>query len=173
LPINILDDFESYKLSNSFENKFSNLNLYGFSAKFRIDLAKNNFVQFETAYRHFDQSDDQILLNIPSLSMNWKSQFSYMDVITLSFNGELWGERSANQHIKSFGFIGSNIEPEKFTLPLFFRSTAHLTIKLNDQFDTFIKGRFSNSKIHGQWGFYEEPSLLLLGGITYKFDFQY
>ena len=173
LPINILGDFESYKLSNSFENKFSNLNLYGFSAKFRIDLAKNNFVQFETAYRYFDQSDDQILLNIPSLSMNWKSQFSYMDVITLSFNGELWGERSANQHIKSLEFFGSNIEPEKFTLPLFFRSTAHLTIKLNDQFDTFIKGRFSNSEIHGQWGFYEEPSLLLLGGITYKFDFQY
>ena len=67
----------------------------------------------------------------------------------------------------------SGFSSHEITLPLFFRSTAHLTIKLNDQFDTFIKGRFSNSEIHGQWSFYEEPSLLLLGGITYKFDFQY
>ena len=69
--------------------------------------------------------------------------------------------------------LSTKVYAEEFTLPLFFRSTAHATIKLNDQFDAFVKGRFSNSETHGQWGFYQEPSFLLLVGVTYKFDFQY
>ena len=105
--------------------------------------------------------------------MNWNSQFHFRNILTLSFNGEVWGDRAANEYIRSLDFIGSNIGPEKFELPLFLRSTFHLTVNLNDQFDAFIKGRFSNSDIHGQWGFYQEPSLIILGGITYKFDFQY
>ena len=173
LPLSILGEIQPYMLSNAFENKFTDIDLYGIRAQIRIDLAKNNFVQFETAYRYYDVVEDQILLNIPSLRMNWKSQFHFRNILTLSFNGEVWGDRAANEYIRSLDFIGSNIGPEKFELPLFLRSTFHLTVKLNDQFDALIKGRFSNSDIHGQWGFYQEPSLIILGGITYKFDFQY
>ena len=173
LPRSFLGEQESFRLSNAYENKFTNVDLYGIRAQIRIDLARNNFVQFETSYRYYDLVEDQVLLNIPALEMNWKSQFRFRNILTLYFNGEVWGDRTAIEYIRSLDFIGSNIGPEKFTLPFFLRSTAHLTIKLNDQFDAFIKGRFSNSDIHGQWGFYQEPSLILLGGITYKFDFQY
>ena len=173
LPLSVLGEQESFRLSNAYENKFTNVDLYGIRAQIRIDLARNNFVQFETAYRYYDLDDNQVLYNIPALEMNWKSQFSFRNILTLYFNGEVWGDRTAIEYIKSLDFIGSNIGPEEFTLPFFLRSTAHLTIKLNNQFDAFIKGRFSNSDIHGQWGFYQEPSLILLGGITYKFDFQY
>jgi hypothetical protein len=94
-------------------------------------------------------------------------------LVTLSFNGEVWGDRAASEHIILNTQASESVYAEEFTLPLFFRSTAHATIKLNDQFDAFVKGRFSNSETHGQWGFYQEPSFLLLVGVTYKFDFQY
>ena len=45
--------------------------------------------------------------------------------------------------------------------------------KIADQFDVFIKGRYSTQGIHGRWAFYPEPPFLLLTGVTYKFDFQY
>lgn len=173
LPLSISGNSEPYRLSNAFENKFTNVDLYGIRAQIRIDLAKNNFVQFETSYRHYDVLEDQTLFNIPSLQMNWKSQFRFRDIVTLSFNGEVWGDRAANEHIILLDQASESLYPEEFTLPLFFRSTAHLTVKLNNQFDAFVKGRFSNSDVHGQWGFYQEPALMILGGITYKFDFQY
>lgn len=173
LPLDIKGSNDSYRLSNSFENKYANVDLYGVKARLRIDLAKNNFVHFETVYRHFELTDDQVLYNIPALQMNWKSQFKFKDILTLAFDGEVWGNRSALEHIILQDQANQRIYPEEISLPLFLRSSAHLTIKLNEQFDAFVKGRFSNSDIHGQWGYFQEPSLLLLGGVTYKFDFQY
>lgn len=173
LPLDIKGSNDAYRLSNSFENKYANVDLYGVKARLRIDLAKNNFVHFETVYRHFELTDDQVMYNIPALQMNWKSQFKFKDILTLAFNGEVWGNRSALEHIILQDQANQSIYPEEISLPLFLRSSAHLTIKLNEQFDAFVKGRFSNSDIHGQWGYFQEPSLLLLGGVTYKFDFQY
>ena len=173
LPLDIKGRNDAYRLSNSFENKYTNVDLYGVKARLRIDLAKNNFVHFETVYRHFELTNDQVLYNIPALQMNWKSQFKFKDILTLAFNGEVWGNRSALEHIILQDQANQSIYPEEISLPLFLRSSAHLTIKLNEQFDAFVKGRFSNSDIHGQWGYFQEPSLLLLGGVTYKFDFQY
>lgn len=173
LPLDIKGSNDAYRLSNSFENKYANVDLYGVKARLRIDLAKNNFIHFETVYRHFELTDDQVLYNIPALQMNWKSQFKFKDILTLAFNGEVWGNRSALEHIILQDQANQSIYPEEISLPLFLRSSAHLTIKLNEQFDAFVKGRFSNSDIHGQWGYFQEPSLLLLGGVTYKFDFQY
>jgi hypothetical protein len=173
LPLDIKGSNDAYRLSNSFENKYANVDLYGVKARLRIDLAKNNFVHFETVYRYFELTDDQVMYNIPALQMNWKSQFKFKDILTLAFNGEVWGNRSALEHIILQDQANQSIYPEEISLPLFLRSSAHLTIKLNEQFDAFVKGRFSNSDIHGQWGYFQEPSLLLLGGVTYKFDFQY
>ena len=173
LPLDIKGSNDTYRLSNSFENKYANVDLCGVKARLRIDLAKNNFVHFETVYRHFELTDDQVMYNIPALQMNWKSQFKFKDILTLAFNGEVWGNRSALEHIILQDQANQSIYPEEISLPLFLRSSAHLTIKLNEQFDAFVKGRFSNSDIHGQWGYFQEPSLLLLGGVTYKFDFQY
>ncbi len=173
LPLDIKGSNDAYRLSNSFENKYANVDLYGVKARLRIDLAKNNFVHLETVYRHFELTDDQVMYNIPALQMNWKSQFKFKDILTLAFNGEVWGNRSALEHIILQDQANQSIYPEEISLPLFLRSSAHLTIKLNEQFDAFVKGRFSNSDIHGQWGYFQEPSLLLLGGVTYKFDFQY
>ena len=173
LPLDIKGSNDAYRLSNSFENKYANVDLYGVKARLRIDLVKNNFIHFETVYRHFELTDDQVMYNIPALQMNWKSQFKFKDILTLAFNGEVWGNRSALEHIILQDQANQSIYPEEISLPLFLRSSAHLTIKLNEQFDAFVKGRFSNSDIHGQWGYFQEPSLLLLGGVTYKFDFQY
>jgi hypothetical protein len=173
LPLNLIGNNEAYRLSNAFENNYTDVDIYGVNAQIRIDLAKNNFVHFETSYRYFDLADNQTLVNIPSLQMKWQSQFQFKDIITLSFNGEVWGDRQALNHVILQNQSLESTFTEQITLPLFVRSTAHFTVKLNEQFDAFVKGRFSNSKQHGQWGYFNEPNLIILGGITYKFDFQY
>jgi len=173
LPLDIKVSNHPYRFSNAFENKYANVDLYGVKAQIRIDLAKNNFVHFETVYRYFELTDDQVLFNIPALQMNWKSQFKFKDILTLAIICEVLGYRTAKKPIVLQDQANQSIYPEEISIPLFLSSTAHLTLKLNEQFDAFIKGRFSNSDIHGKWGYFQEPSFILLGGITYKFDFQY
>jgi hypothetical protein len=173
LPYDSQNQNESYRLSNSFQNQYINADIYGFKASIRIDLAKNNFVRFETLYRFFDLDKDQNLWNIPSLEMNWESQFKWNDRLLFSLNGNLLGDRKA-----AFRpiFLKQDINNSQITsenLPVFITTSAHITYKIADQFDVFIKGRFNTQGIHGRWAFYPEPPFLLLTGVTYKFDFQY
>ncbi len=173
LPYDIKNEDIGFRLSNSFQSQYINTDVYGFKAKIRIDLAKNNFVRFETLYRIFDIDSEKTLWNVPALEMNWESQFKWNDRLLFSLNGNLWGDRKvAFRPI----FLEQDINEAQITeenLPLFIRSTAHITYKITNQFDVFIKGRFNTKGTHGRWAYFPEPPLLLIAGGTYKFDFQY
>ena len=174
LPYDNKNEFESYRLSNAFESRYLDLSFYGFNASIIINLIKHNFIRFEASYRFFDIQQEEILWNIPSLQANWESQIKWNDHFAFSFKGSMWGDRSAavrpiflDQDLSSDLLINEQI------LPIFIRSSAHITYKLTKQFDLFFKGRFNSKGIHGRWSYYPEPPFLILGGITYKFDFQY
>ena len=174
LPFDNENELESYRLSNAFESKYLDLSFYGFNASIIINMIKDNFIRFEASYRFFDTQQEEILWNIPSLQANWESQIKWNDHLAFSFKGSLWGDRSAavrpiflDQELSSDLLINEEI------LPIFIRSSAHITYKLTKQFDLFFKGRFNSKGIHGRWSYYPEPPFLILGGITYKFDFQY
>ena len=105
--------------------------------------------------------------------MNWESQFKWNDRVVFSLNGNLYGDRKAAVRTIFLEQDLTNAQISVENLPLFIRSTAHVTYKISEQFDVFVKGRFNTKGMHGRWAFYPEPPLLLLGGMTYKFDFQY
>ena len=174
LPFDNENELESYRLSNAFESKYLDLSFYGLNASIIINMIKDNFIRFEASYRFFDTQQEEILWNIPSLQANWESQIKWNDHLAFSFKGSMWGDRSAavrpiflDQELSSDLLINEEI------LPIFIRSSAHITYKLTKQFDLFFKGRFNSKGIHGRWSYYPEPPFLILGGITYKFDFQY
>ena len=174
LPFDNENELESYRLSNAFESRYLDLSFYGFNASIIINMIKDNFIRFEASYRFFDTQQEEILWNIPSLQANWESQIKWNDHLAFSFKGSMWGDRSAavrpiflDQELSSDLLINEEI------LPIFIRSSAHITYKLTKQFDLFLKGRFNSKGIHGRWSYYPEPPFLILGGITYKFDFQY
>ena len=176
LPFDNENNLISYRLSNSFQSNYLDANLYGFRASIRIDLIKDNFVFFETRYNYYETQKKQILWNIPSLEMNWESQIKLRDFIALSFYGSLWGVRDSSSRPIFFeqSLVDAQaIPPDVDTLPLFFRTSTHISFKITEQFDLFIKARFNSSGIHGRWAYYPEAPLLILGGLTYKFDFQY
>jgi len=173
LPFDYKNNNIPYRLSNAFEGKYANVNLYGIRAALQIDLTKNNYVRFETFYNHYDSTDQQILWNIPSIKLNWEGQFQWKNNLTLTFQGTLIGER-----LVAFRpiFIGQEIEEAQYQqekIPNFITTTTHLTYKLSQQFDVFLKTKLNSSGIHGEWAYYNQPPLLMLAGITYKFDFQY
>lgn len=174
LPFDKDHENQAYRLSNAYASRYVDTDLYGFKASLRIDLAKDNFVRFETRYRVFETNGNQELWNVPALEMNWESQFQWKDRLAFSLSGNLWGDRKAafrpvfiNQDLNS----AQTPLPEN--IPLFISTTAHLTYKLTDQFDAFAKVKMNSQETHGRWAYYPEPQLLLLGGIVYKFDFQY
>ena len=146
-----------------------------FDFGFIFDQVENftYFVRFETVYRIFDTDKEQYLWNVPALEMNWESQFKFKDRLLFSLNGSFWGDRkSAFRPI----FLQQDLNDVQIIpedLSLFIRSTAHITYKISDQFDIFIKGRLSTQGTNGRWAYYPEPPILLIGGVTYKFDFQY
>ncbi len=174
LPFDNENELESYRLSNAFESRYLDLSFYGFNASIVINMIKDNFIRFETSYRFFNTHQEEILWNIPSLKMNWESQIRWNDRLAFSFNGSMWGDRSAALRII---FLEQDLTNDLLineeTLPIFIRSSAHITYKMSEQFDIFFKGKFNSKGIHGRWAYYPEPPLLILGGITYKFDFQY
>jgi len=90
-----------------------------------------------------------------------------------SFNGTVWGNREVAERpiFINQNPLAAQILPNN--LPIFLRSTAHVTYKIAPQFDLFLKARFTSRGSHGRWAYYPEPPVLLLGGVTYKFDFQY
>lgn len=173
LPFDGQNEAEGYRLSNSFQNQYVNTELYGFKAGIQIDISKNNFVRFETVYRHFETDNDQVLWNIPALEMNWESQFKWDDRLVLSINGSLWGDREVASRPIFLEQDITNVQILPESLPLFLTTTAHLTFKITEQFDAFVKGKFNTQGIHGRWAYFSEAPMLLLGGVSYKFDFQY
>ena len=174
LPFDNENELESYRLSNAFESKYLDLSFYGFNASIIINMIKDNFIRFETSYRFFNTQDEEVLWNIPSLQANWESQIKWNDRLAFSFKGSMWGDRSASlRPIFLEQDLSNDLIINEEILPIFIRSSAHITYKLTKQFDIFFKGRFNSKGIHGRWSYYPEPSILILGGITYKFDFQY
>ena len=173
LPFDMENNDDAYRLSNAFENKYANIDLYGFKADIKIDLAKNNFIRFGTQYRHYDTSSNQILWNLPSLEMNWEGQFKWKDYLTFTFQGSLLGDRTAAYRPIFLTQASENVPYQEENLPLFINTTSHIAYKLSDQFDVFVKLKLNSEGVHGRWAYYNEPSFLLLAGVTYKFDFQY
>ena len=174
LPFDNENELESYRLSNAFESKYLDLSFYGFNASIIINMIKDNFIRFETSYRFFNTQQEEVLWNIPSLQANWESQIKWNDRLAFSFKGSMWGDRSASlRPIFLEQDLSNDLIINEEILPIFIRSSAHITYKLTKQFDIFFKGRFNSKGIHGRWSYYPEPPLLILGGITYKFDFQY
>ena len=176
LPFDKDHENQAYRLSNAYATRYVDTDLYGFKASLRIDLAKDNFVRFETRYRVFETNGNQELWNVPALEMNWESQFQWKDRLAFSLSGNLWGDRKAafrpifiDQDLNS----AQTLLPQNIPLFIFISTTAHLTYKLTDQFDAFAKVKMNSQETHGRWAYYPEPQLLLLGGIVYKFDFQY
>lgn len=173
LPFDNRNNNDAYRLSNAFQNSYVNVDLYGFKADIKIDLAKNNFVRFGTKYSYYETTNSQSLWNIPSLEMNWEGQFKWKELVTLTFQGNLIGDRTVafrpiflNQEVE-------NVQYQEEKIPLFVTTTSHITFKLSEQFDVFAKLRLNSEGIHGRWSYYSEPSFLFLAGVTYKFDFQY
>ena len=174
LPFDKDHENQAYRLSNAYAARYVDTDLYGFKASLRIDLAKDNFVRFETRYRVFETNGNQELWNVPALEMNWESQFQWKDRLAFSLSGNLWGDRKAAfRPIFIDQDLNSAQTPLPENIPVFISTTAHLTYKLTDQFDAFAKVKMNSQETHGRWAYYPEPQLLLLGGIVYKFDFQY
>ena len=73
-------------------------------------------------------------------------------------------------------FLGQQAESVTFreqVVPIFISTTSHLSVKLTEQFDVFAKIKINSKGPHGRWAYFQEPPFLILGGVTYKFDFQY
>lgn len=173
LPYDFTNNNDPYRLSNAFGNKYTNTNLYGFKASLRIDLAKNNFIRFGTQYRYFDSMSPQILWNTPSLEMNWEGQLKWKENLTLTFQGSLLGDRTASYRPIFLNQLPENVRFEEENIPLFISTSSHITYKISEQFDVFIKLKLNSEGVHGRWSYFKEPSSLILAGLTYKFDFQY
>ena len=173
LPFDFDNSKNSYSLSNAFENKYSNLDMYGFRASLRVDLAKNNFIRFETLYRHFESNDLQPLWNIPSIEMNWEGQFKWKDLVTFSFQGSMIGDRAVAYRPIFLGQQAESVTFREQVVPIFISTTSHLSVKLTEQFDVFAKIKINSKGPHGRWAYFQEPPFLISGGVTYKFDFQY
>jgi len=105
--------------------------------------------------------------------MNWEGQFKWKDLVTFSFQGSMIGDRAVAYRPIFLGQQAESVTFREQVVPIFISTTSHLSVKLTEQFDVFAKIKINSKGPHGRWAYFQEPPFLILGGVTYKFDFQY
>ena len=154
-----------YRFSNAFDVNYIPLNQFDFNIHTRIDLGNENNLQFNAQYFKYWSTSDTTLLNLPEFTFEFKAQFKLANRLFFDTKTTFIGERNAQKWS-----IATPNQMEHIQLPPFIASDFYLSYHLSKKWDTFIKGRVTNSETHARWGYFPENPLLVLLGFRMKLN---
>ena len=168
LPYSFDLEDNSYGLSNAYEACFTDLSLFDFDLKFKLNFGNNNNFLFNIKYSSYNINDDSQIFNLPAVNMNFEGQISLSKKINISLISKLIGERET---VKWEYLLNQDPNLSKYEieeLPIYYSLNLNLNYKLLNEFD--LNASFELNDRKGVWGdFYHHKSLFLLGAI-YKFN---
>ena len=168
LPYSFDLEDNSYGLSNAYEACFTDLSLFDFDLKFKLNFGNNNNFLFNIKYSSYNINDDSQIFNLPAVNMNFEGQISLSKKINISLISKLIGERET---VKWEYLLNQDSNLSKYEieeLPIYYSLNLNLNYKLLNEFD--LNASFELNDRNGVWGdFYHHKNLFLLGAI-YKFN---
>ena len=156
----------NFDFANSFSYVYDNMTKVSFSGGLTLDLNKSINVGLRGSYYLYDTKNELTAWNLPQ----WEATATFNYKITpkwvLDSQTFVSGERITKRQGGSF-FLGKTTT----VLPMFADVNLKLQYHHNDQLSFFVKGNNLTGQAYQKWLDYPVLGLQVLGGVTYKFDF--
>jgi len=156
---------ESYTYGNSFSVVYDDVNTLSFYAELNVDVNRNFRLGLNGEFFDYSTDNQSEAWNLPTMKASLNADYQINEKWYTGANLFYVGERKDVN--SSIDFMNSN---PIITLDSYFDANAHLGYRFNDQLSAFVKGSNLLNNNYQRWLDYDVQGIQILGGATYKFD---
>lgn len=161
---------EGYAYGNSFGVVYDNVKTLSFFANISVDVNDNFRLGITGEFFDYDTDREQEAWNLPNYTAELTADYQITEKWYAGANLFLVGEREAMAIVDSRPVDGG-IERAFITLDSYFDANAHVGYRFNDQLSAFVKGSNLLNNDYQRWSDFQVQGIQVLGGVTYKFDY--
>lgn len=156
---------EPYTYGNSFDVVYDDINTLSFYAELNVDVNRDFRLGINAEF--FDYSTDlqAEAWNLPTMRASLNADYQITEKWFAGTNLFYVGERKDENRSISLVFNDPIV-----TLDSYFDANAHLGYRFNDRLSAFVKGSNLLNNNYQKWLDYDVQGIQILGGATYKFD---
>lgn len=159
-------DGEAYTNGNSFDVVYDDLKTLSFAAEVNVDLNRNFRLGMNGEFFNYNTDTEAEAWNLPSMTASLNADYQITEKWYTGANLFYVGERKDELRSLSQTFADPVV-----TLDSYFDANAHVGYRFNNQLSAFIKGSNLLDNNYQKWMDYNVQGIQVLGGVTYKFDF--
>ncbi|MCB7481003.1 TonB-dependent receptor [Christiangramia sediminis] len=157
---------ESYTYGNSFDVVYDEVKTLSFYAELNVDVNRNFRLGINGEFFDYNTDSQAEAWNLPTMKASLNADYQITEKWYTGANLFYIGERKDENRSISLVFDDPII-----TLDSYFDANAHLGYRFNDQLSAFVKGSNLLNNNYQKWLDYDVQGIQVLGGVTYKFDF--
>ncbi|WBL21615.1 TonB-dependent receptor [Zunongwangia sp. HRR-M8] len=161
---------EGYAYGNSFGVVYDNVKTLSFYANVSVDVSDDFRLGITGEFFDYDTDIQDEAWNLPTYNAELTADYQITDKWYAGANLFLVGQREAMGIVDNRPVDGG-IDREPITLDSYFDANAHVGYRINDQFTAFVKGSNLLNNDYQQWSDFQVQGIQVLGGVTYKFDY--
>ena len=167
-----------YRYNNAFEVTYTNLTQTGVEARLQAAFKNGGKLSLMASYADYQQvaEEDEVVAtdfspnNLPQLRLTFDGTINLGKKINVQWEINHWGERDNEYRLSFLGQDLADAPVEKESLEAFTQVDTHLTYRLNERWDVFLKGNNLLGEPTYRWSKYPVYGTQLLLGMRYNFD---
>ncbi|MDR5590984.1 TonB-dependent receptor [Christiangramia sp. SM2212] len=156
---------ESYTYGNSFEVVYDDVNTLSFYSELNVDVNRNFRLGINAEFFDYSTDAEAEAWNLPTMKAALNADYQITEKWYTGANLFYVGERKDENRSISLVFNDPIV-----TLDSYFDANAHLGYRFNDRLSAFVKGSNLLNNNYQKWMDYDVQGIQVLGGATYKFD---
>ena len=159
-------DGEPYTNGNSFDVVYDDVKTLALAAELNVDVNRNFRLGINAEFLNYNTDDQAEAWNLPNMTASLNADYQITEKWYSGANLFFVGERKDENRSLSLTFVDPIV-----TLDSYFDANAHVGYRFNDQLSAFVKGSNLLNNNYQKWMDYNVQGVQVLGGVTYKFDF--
>lgn len=159
-------DGEPYTNGNSFDVVYDDVKTLALAAELNVDVNRNFRLGINAEFLNYNTDDQAEAWNLPNMTASLNADYQITEKWYSGANLFFVGERKDENRSLSLTFVDPIV-----TLDSYFDANAHVGYRFNDQLSAFAKGSNLLNNNYQKWMDYNVQGVQVLGGVTYKFDF--
>lgn len=161
---------KDFEYGNSFGVLYDDIKVASFFAEISADLSSNFQLGVNGEVFSYDTDNQDEAWNMPDYKASVMGNYTISDKWIAGVNLFLVGERN-DLAIRDFSALNAGIAENKITLDNYFDANAQVRYKFSDRLSVFVKGSNLFNNDYQSWSNFNVQGLQVLGGLTYKFDY--
>ncbi len=161
---------KGFEYGNSFGVLYDDIKVASFFAEISADLSSKFQLGVNGEVFSYDSDNQSEAWNMPDYKASVMGNYTISDKWIAGVNLFLVGERK-DLAISDFSAVDGGITESKVTLDSYFDANAQVRYKFTDRLSVFVKGSNLFNNDYQRWINFNVQGLQVLGGLTYKFDY--